>query len=112
MVEVGGGLTPPPPTSTLFHQPPQPCEERMKFALALIFLATGPLWSQSPGIDPNWLKADSAAAKVEVTIVAGLTSANGGMNFNGASAGALTLTVPLKWTVVLHFTNNDQVLPH
>ncbi|MGE5142257.1 MAG: sulfocyanin-like copper-binding protein, partial [Acidobacteriota bacterium] len=36
----------------------------------------------------------------------------GGMNFNGASGGGLTLTVPAHWTVILHFRNNDQVLPH
>src|SRR6266567_3653806 len=85
----------------------------MKRLLALSVLAAGPLLSQSTQrIDPTWLKVDSAAAKTEFSIVAGLTSANGGMNFNGAGAGGLTLTVPVKWTVVLHFRNNDQVLPH
>ena len=85
----------------------------MKFAPYFICLAVAPLAAQSlPKIDPTWLKTDSGAAKVEVTLVAGLTGANGGMNLDGASAGGLTLTVPAKWTVVLHFTNNDQVLPH
>ncbi|HEY6223729.1 MAG TPA: sulfocyanin-like copper-binding protein [Gemmatimonadales bacterium] len=85
----------------------------MRLAPVLSLLAVAPLASQSlPKIDSAWLKADSAAKKVEVTLTAGMTSANGGMNFNGASAGALTLTVPVKWTVVLHFLNNDQVLPH
>ncbi len=85
----------------------------MKFIPYFLCLAVTPLAAQSlPKIDPTWLKADSAAAKVEVTLVAGFSGANGGMNFNGGSAGALTLTVPSKWTVVLHFTNNDQVLPH
>ena len=84
----------------------------MKRVLALTVLAVSPLSSQSLKIDPTWLKADSAASRVEVTLTAGLTGANGGMNFNGASAGGLTLTVPAKWTVIIHFTNNDQVLPH
>ena len=85
----------------------------MKGVLALTFLAVAPMASQSlPKIDPAWLKVDSAASKVEVTLTAGLTGTNGGMNFNGASAGGLTLTVPAKWTVILHFLNNDQVLPH
>lgn len=85
----------------------------MKGVLALTFLAVAPMASQSlPKIDPAWLKVDSAGAKVEVTLTAGLTSTNGGMNFNGASAGGLTLTVPAKWTVILHFLNHDQVLPH
>jgi sulfocyanin SoxE-like protein len=85
----------------------------MKFAPYLICLAVAPLAAQSlPKIDPTWLKVDSAATTAEFSLVAGLTPANGGMNFNGAGAGALTLTVPVKWTVVLHFRNNDQVLPH
>jgi sulfocyanin len=85
----------------------------MKFAPYFICLATTSLAAQSlPKIDPAWLKVDSAASKVEVTLVAGFSGANGGMNFDGASAGGLTLIVPAKWTVLLHFTNNDQVLPH
>lgn len=84
----------------------------MRYAPVLFLLAAGPLASQSLKIDPAWIKVDSAATKVDVTLTAGLTTANGGMNFNGATAGGLTLTVPVKWTVVLHFLNNDQVLPH
>jgi sulfocyanin SoxE-like protein len=85
----------------------------MKRLLALSVLAAGPLFSQSPPkVDATWLKVDSVAKKADFSLVAALTPANGGMNFNGAGAGALTLTVPLKWTVVLHFSNKDQVLPH
>lgn len=85
----------------------------MKFTAYFICLAVIPLAAQSPPkIDPTWLKVDSAASKAEVSLVAALTSVNGGMNFNGAGAGALSLTVPVKWTVVLHFRNNDQALPH
>lgn len=85
----------------------------MRYAVVLALLAAGPLASQAPPVkvDPGWLKVDSGP-RVEFTLVAGLTTANGGMNFNGASAGGLTLTVPAHWTVVLHFRNNDQVLPH
>ena len=85
----------------------------MRHLALLLLLSAGTLGAQSAvQVDPGWLKVDSAAAKVEVTLTAGLTGTNGGMNFNGGSGGALTLTVPVKWTVVLHFTNNDQVLPH
>jgi len=85
----------------------------MRLAPLLLFVAAAPLASQSLlKVDPAWLKTDSAAKKVEVTLTAGLTATNGGMNFDGASGGSLTLTVPAKWTVVLHFRNNDQVLPH
>ena len=61
----------------------------MKRLLALTAFAAGPLLAQSaPKIDPTWLKSDSVARKAEFTLVAGLTQVNGGMNFNGAGAGA------------------------
>jgi Sulfocyanin (SoxE) domain len=83
------------------------------FALALACAGAGTLSSQvAVQVDPTWLKADSAASRVDFTLVAGLTPSNGGMNYNGAGTGGLTLTVPVHWTVVLHFRNNDQVLPH
>lgn len=85
----------------------------MKRLLVLTLLAAGPLLAQSPPkIDPTWVKSDTVVRQAEFTLVAGLTPINGGMNFNGAGPGALTFTVPAHWTVVLHFRNNDQVLPH
>jgi uncharacterized cupredoxin-like copper-binding protein len=63
-------------------------------------------------IESSWLKADSAKTTAEFTVIAGMNSANGNMNFNGAAAGGLVATVPLNWHVVLHFQNKDQVLPH
>jgi sulfocyanin len=64
------------------------------------------------GADPTWLKSDSVTKTAEFTLVAGLTGTNGGMNFNGVKDGGLTLTVPVGWNVLLHFTNMDQTLPH
>src|SRR5207248_4440634 len=63
-------------------------------------------------IDPAWLHADAASKTADFKLVAGLTDANGGMNFNGFSQGGLVLTVPQGWTVVLHFKNEDPNLPH
>jgi hypothetical protein len=63
-------------------------------------------------IDPSWLRADAASKTADFKLVAGLTDANGGMNFNGFSRGALVLTVPQAWSVVLHFKNEDPNLPH
>ncbi len=63
-------------------------------------------------IDPIWLRADVASKTVEFKLVAGLTDANGGMNFNGFGRGGLVLTVPQGWNVVLHFKNEDPNLPH
>jgi hypothetical protein len=81
--------------------------------LGLACAAAGALASQGAlKVDPTWLKADTSGRKVEFTLVAGLTPANGGMNFNGAGSGGLTLTVPAHSTVILHFRNNDQILPH
>ena len=63
-------------------------------------------------IDPTWLRADAASKTADFKLVAGLTDANGGMNFNGFSQGGLVLTVPQGWNIVLHFTNEDPNLPH
>lgn len=63
-------------------------------------------------IDPTWLRTDTASKTVEFKLVAALTDANGGLNFNGFVRGGLVLTVPKGWNVVLHFKNEDQNLPH
>src|SRR3989475_10629475 len=58
--------------------------------------------------DPAWLRTDAASKSVEFKLVAGLTEANGGMNFNGFGRGGLVLTVPQGWTVVLHFKRSEE----
>lgn len=63
-------------------------------------------------VDPSWMTVKAADSTVEFRLMAGLTQANGGMNFDGATAGALTLTVPVKWHVTLHFMNDDENMPH
>ena len=63
-------------------------------------------------IDPAWLSADAASKTADFKLVAGLTDANGGMNFNGFSQGGLVLTVPQAWNVLFHFKNEDPNLPH
>ncbi len=87
---------------------------RLLIAAALVCDAAGAR-AQSPSggkIDPTWLRADSVAHSVEFRLVAGLTDRNGGMNFNGFGKGGLVVTVPKGWSVVLHFKNQDQNLPH
>jgi len=42
---------------------------------------------------------------VELTLIAGKTNDNSGFNFNGFSKGKMTLTVPVGWTVVIHYQN-------
>src|SRR5881296_4322871 len=63
-------------------------------------------------IDPSWLQADTVTKTATFELVAGLTGLNGALNFNGFRDGGLTLTVPVGWTVVMHFRNHDGMLPH
>ena len=65
-----------------------------------------------PAVDPSWLQVDTAAKAAMFQLVAGLTGLNGALNFNGFRDGGLTLTVPVGWTVVMHFRNHDGMLPH
>src|SRR2546422_7790736 len=60
--------------------------------------------------DPAWLSYDAATKTVNFHLIAGLTGLNGALNFNGFRDGGLTLTVPVGWTVVMHFRNHDGML--
>jgi uncharacterized cupredoxin-like copper-binding protein len=80
--------------------------------LALAGAGSAHAAAQAVRVDRSWLQADSAGSQVQFALIAGLTPANGGMNFNGASNGTLTLTVPVGWHVTLHFRNADQAQPH
>ena len=53
----------------------------------------------------------AAAHTVELSIVAGKSAAAGGFDFNGYQRGGMTVTVPVGWRVVVHFTNAND-LPH
>jgi Sulfocyanin (SoxE) domain len=65
-----------------------------------------------PAIDPSWLSVDATSRTATFELIAGLTGANGALNFNGFTDGRLTLTVPVGWTVVMYFRNHDGMLPH
>jgi sulfocyanin len=56
---------------------------------------------------PSWLSWDAASKTATIAITAGSTSANSKWNFNGASHGDLTITVPVGSKVVVDFSNND-----
>src|SRR5690242_5462219 len=66
----------------------------------------------APVVDSSWLRADTVTKTATFQLTAGLTGLNGALNFNGFRDGGLTLTVPLNWTVELHFLNHDGMLPH
>ncbi len=63
-------------------------------------------------IDPSWVHGDTATNTATVAIIAGHGGVNGGMNFNGAINGQLTLNIPAGWNVVMNFRNADQMQPH
>jgi sulfocyanin len=83
-------------------------------AVAAALGGVGSLSAQqaAPAVDSSWLHFDAAAKRVEFDLLAGMTNAFAGLNFNGFRSGALTLTVPAGWTVTLHFKNRDPNLPH
>ena len=53
----------------------------------------------------------AAAHSADVTILGG-KKGGGSMDFNGFQRGAMTVTVPVGWQVVMHFENADTPLPH
>jgi len=59
----------------------------------------------------EFLSYDAAAKTVALKLFAAHGSVNGGMNFNGASNGSATITVPVGWTVSWSFKNEDAI-PH
>lgn len=84
-------------------------------ALGLLALFAAPAGGQTAApsrSDPAMLTFDTAARTVTFELVAGMTTANGSLNFNGTKGGALTLVVPRGWRVTLDFTNHDKNLPH
>lgn len=61
---------------------------------------------------PDWMTFDVEKRKVSLYVVAGLTTANSGWNFNGYANGDMTIVVPLGWTVEIRFTSRDANYPH
>lgn len=82
-------------------------------AVAATLGGVGPVAAQAaPAVDTSWLHFDASAKTADFDLLAGMTNAFAGLNFNGFRAGGLTLTVPEGWTVTLHFQNKDPNLPH
>src|SRR3989475_8757024 len=88
---------------------------KVVFVAGLLALATRAVaqdGTASPTVDPLWLQADTVTRTATFQLIAGLTGANGALNFNGFRDGELTLTVLLGWSVVMQFRNHDGMLPH
>ena len=73
---------------------------RLRWGTAVV----GPLIAAALVLGTTFLHA--ATHSVELTITAN-KSASGGLAFNGYQRGAMTITVPAGWQVVVHFENTD-----
>lgn len=61
---------------------------------------------------PDWFHVDEASESVHMTITAGATDAKAYWNYNGATDGNMTITVPVGYTVMIDFRNNDPNMAH
>jgi sulfocyanin len=61
--------------------------------------------------DPEFMRYDPEARRVELTIVAAYDQANSGYNFNGGFNGSHHVTVPVGWRIAITLVNRD-VIPH
>jgi sulfocyanin len=74
--------------------------------LAAIAVAAGVLAVALAWVVAGVTRGQTTPARtVEFSLVAGKTAVNGSFNFNGYAKGALAITVPAGWTVVIHYTN-------
>ena len=58
------------------------------------------------------LLANTRARTVQLTLDASATGANGGFNFDGYSNGALSVSVPVGWTVHVSCNNDSSTISH
>lgn len=80
-------------------------------AAAVLGMSAGTVVDATQVARSPWLSVDRAHKTATVRIVAGYNGNNGGFNFDGYSAGAMTVTVPVGWTIDVVFSN-DSKLPH
>jgi sulfocyanin len=57
---------------------------------------------------PAWTPAGAAGHTVEMNMVV-QPGVNAGYNYSGFAKGAMTVTVPTGWQVIIHFTNNGDL---
>lgn len=78
---------------------------------ALLIAGCGSQSQPAPRLS-SYIRSQSASKEsVQFLLDAGLGNANGGFNFDGASYGGLTYTVPLGWHVTIT-VHNSGPLPH
>ena len=60
----------------------------------------------------DWFHVDEANQSVHMTITAGATDTKNYWNYNGGTNGDMTITVPVGFTVMIDFRNNDPNMAH
>lgn len=61
---------------------------------------------------PDWMQVDEANRTVSIQLTAGLTADNNHWNYNGYYGGRGGITVPVGYTVNVHFINQDPAMAH
>lgn len=61
---------------------------------------------------PSWYMIDESARTVHMTITAGATNKQNYWNYNGATNGEMTITVPEGFTVTIDLVNSDPMMAH
>jgi sulfocyanin len=79
-------------------------------AIALALL-NGSGVSARQATTPHWLVADATRHTVTVTVIAGYSGANDGLNFNGDANGKLVISVPAGYRVTVAFASKG-AFPH
>jgi hypothetical protein len=84
--------------------------------LAILLLLTAaacdPLTGTGPGTQPDpktFIRVEPAQQVVVVTLIAGHAATDNQFNYDGYSAGALVLTVPVGWQVTIQCLNRGTV---
>ena len=81
------------------------------FALRLPLAAPTVALAGEPFV-PSWITSDPVGKSVVIDLVAGWNGNGMFSNYNGYHHGALTLLVPIGWTVTIDFRNRDATGPH
>jgi hypothetical protein len=74
--------------------------------------ACDPVTGTGPGTQPDpktFIKVDAATHVAVVTLIAGHPATDNQFNYDGYSAGALVLTVPVGWQVTIQCLNHGTV---
>ena len=84
---------------------------RIRRGMLIAASFTGYMALSAMRTDPEFMRYDAAARRVELTIIGRYDESNNGYNFNGGFNGSHRVTVPPGWRVAVTLVNGD-VIPH